>query len=327
MRSDNRDKAMRIFEALSGVDSELLERSEKSSKRAATIPVRWSRALAACFCLIVLGALAGGVYRMKFAEGGMNQSSSSAGGASLMQEQAAMYEAAPENENGAGGASWGDDTMPEDTTTDRTDVTGDGGSYDMAQRQSGFAEASGEIEDLGSCLAGEGEKLVLEEARAVEFLGGYVPEQVPEGYIFENAILHYDSDLQENISLSVCWTKGLDDIFLSIRRVDVDSVFAAHTGQLRMADVEEPETYDVSLYEIPYAETVPEEYREVFDHPVFLAADLTPELIQSRMKIIVDAGDTETPSGRFGVLYGDVLVEFNGDLPPEQVWELFCQME
>ncbi len=92
-------------------------------------------------------------------------------------------------------------------------------------------------------------------------------------------------------------------------------------------DIARAEIYDVRLYEIPYGETVPEEYREVFQDPVFAVEDLSLEVIESRMASYNDSGDTDTPRGNFRVLYPDgVLVRFNGRGTPEEIWEMFCSM-
>lgn len=62
------DQAIRLFEALSGVDEELLERSNRKAGGKATNVRRlfWrnGRAMAACICLIVVGAAAWSGYRL-----------------------------------------------------------------------------------------------------------------------------------------------------------------------------------------------------------------------------------------------------------------------
>ena len=93
-------------------------------------------------------------------------------------------------------------------------------------------------------------------------------------------------------------------------------------------DVEKPETYDERMYSIPYAESVPEEYRQSVNDPTFAREDLTLEIIKSRMLSYSDSGDTDTPRGNFSVLCSDgVLVRFNGRGTAEEIWEMFCSME
>lgn len=98
-------------------------------------------------------------------------------------------------------------------------------------------------------------------------------------------------------------------------------------GTVETVDVEKPEIYDERLYEVPYGETVPEEYRQVFQDPVFALEDFSLEIVESRMKAYEDSGDTATPRGNFKVLYPDgVLVSFNGRGTAQEIWDMFCSM-
>ena len=121
--------------------------------------------------------------------------------------------------------------------------------------------------------------------------------------------------------LTLLWSKGEDDILLSIQETDS----TAETGGT--VDVEKPETYDARLYELPYGDTVPEEYREAFMDPVFAKDDFSLEIVRSRViSYPGDGGDTDTPGGWFSVLYDGVLVYFNGRGTPEEIWEMFASM-
>ena len=85
----------------------------------------------------------------------------------------------------------------------------------------------------------------------------------------------------------------------------------------------ELEVLYLSLYDIPYAETVPEEYRVCFDNPIFMQKDISLDLVQSRMKVVADAGDTGTPRGNFSIIYPEgILLDFNGDGTAEEIWEM-----
>ena len=169
--------------------------------------------------------------------------------------------------------------------------------------------------DMDGCLPLQAQKLTEAEARGTEVLGSYVPTVLPKGYGFESASRNLDRQ-EENLTL--CWSRGMDSILLGIEKPDSapDTV-----------DIARAETYDVRLYEIPYGETVPEEYREIFQDPVFAIEDLSLEIIRSRVASYQDRGDTATPRGNFRVLYPDgVLVRFNGRGTPEEIWEMFCSM-
>ena len=75
-----------------------------------------------------------------------------------------------------------------------------------------------------------------------------------------------------------------------------------------VADLEQ---YDLSLYPIPRADSVPEELREVVDHPIFQKEELCQEAVQRRAYTVEDAGDSQGPRMSFGVRYGDMVVELS----------------
>lgn len=155
-----------------------------------------------------------------------------------------------------------------------------------------------------------------QEARRMERLGEYVPRTLPEGYGFERA--YSDPDLgRENLTVS--WSRGMDLILLHLEVAE---------GTVETVDIQKPETYDQRLYEIPYGETVPEEYRQAFWNPVFALDDFSLEIAESRMMIYEDSGDTDTPRGNFKVLYPDgVLASFNGRGTAQEIWEMFSSMK
>ncbi len=144
------------------------------------------------------------------------------------------------------------------------------------------------------------EALTLEEAYAEE-LGAYLPTQIPQGFSCESAWRELGQDRNY---LSVCWTGYYTyiDVTVSLTEEPVE-----------VTDVNEPERYDERLYSIPLCDSVPPEYREEFDDPVFRYEDLTPEVIEARMRYIgEDAGDLPGYRGNFSVLYGeDTLVRYS----------------
>ena len=156
---------------------------------------------------------------------------------------------------------------------------------------------------------------MLAQAREDAVLGAYVPTALPAGYAFEEG--HRVTESQEP-NMTLCWIRGMDSITLHLERT---------ANPPATVDVEETESYDQRLYEVPYGETVPEEYRQTFDNPVFAVEDFNLEIVKSRMKSYDDQGDTDTPRGNFSVLYeGGVLIRFNGRGTAEEIWEMFCSM-
>lgn len=320
-------KAIRIFEALSGVDEELLARSEEGTAK--VLPLwRYSKVIAACFCLIVAGGLTWGAFRVSF------QSEKSTDQAMPR----SMEEIAEEIT-----ADVTEDEMPRSMEEITADIT-DG----AAQDDSGAGSSTGQYSMSGGSENNEGallerdmqpetddfpvqqaavecveeksddtrQRIEEKEAYATEGLGAYIPAVLPAGYAFEGAYRKQNPDTGEYDSINITWTKGMDSIFLTVEK--------AEASNIALTDLSKPETYNVHLYDIPYGETVPREYWEAFNNPVFGAADLSLELIEARMKAVQDLGDTGTPRGDFSVLYeNDVLIRFNGDGTAQEIWEMF----
>lgn len=283
---DKQSGAMRIFEALSSVDEELLERSEEKTK---VLPFRKAtRIMAACASLLVVGLVTW--TGVQYLGGG---------------DKFASDLAAPESMNEM------EKELKVEATVESATVTQD--SISGANAEEGAGETHGAMWDCESVMVQNQKELSWEELRAVEVLGEYVPAVVPEGYLFESGYMLDESEIH------ICWSKGMDTIMLTVMNYE-----DRQEVRERIVDISKPETYDVHLYEIPYADTVPEEYRAVFSNPIFRENDLTAEVVQTRMKSVADAGDTDTPRGNFAVLYeSGVLVRFNGDGSPMRIWEMF----
>ena len=85
----------------------------------------------------------------------------------------------------------------------------------------------------------------------------------------------------------------------------------------------------MSLYPIPRAESIPSELWEYVNNPVFLAEELTLDVVKARAYYVDnDRGDTPGWRMDFNVLYRDVVVDVNiKGISPEQVWEMFADLE
>lgn len=359
-------KAVRIMEALSGTDEALLARCEDAGKGGTVRKVipfrRYGRAAAACFALVALGTLCYGTYAFVTWDKADNSESLLAGlaGSDYM-ENAAADTAAPQMSDGydgdtgaAGGNGAGTmngDAEPgipaaqpeeyeielsadkpqqqlsgevENRTTDgiadeKREMTEDAAG-DSANSATPVMESCGLPRDKRPLLT-------LEEAQKTATVGAYIPTVLPKGYVLESIRGRSpDTSVQE---LSLSWTKGMDNVSLYITDYYVIAKGPAWEElNGRIVDVSKPETYDVRLYEIPYGQTVPEQYRSIFDNPVFRAEDFTIELVEARMKTVEDSGDTSTPRGNFSVLYEDgVLVRFTGKATAAQVWDMFSSIQ
>lgn len=300
--------AVRIFEALSGVDEELLVRSEEKVR-----PIwYYGKVLAACLCFVVMGALLWNV-------GTMQKTSMNFSGSTDTAPAMAVEEAACENETALEGylaGSGTDDGALKDVITEsRLEDAGEEKKGAAVSETTGAEKKKTIVSATSGAIVANGQReLTLKEAGAVAVLGEYIPTAIPTGYVFESAWLTENSMTQETEQISLCWTKGMDDIHITVSFAVAD---------VETVDVSQTETYDVYQYAIPYASTVPEEYRTTFHNPVFAEADFTQEIVEMRMKVVEEAGDTDTPGGNFAVLYeSGVLVEFNGNGDAESVYAL-----
>lgn len=151
----------------------------------------------------------------------------------------------------------------------------------------------------------------LAQAQAEPDFGRYLPAELPAGFA-ESSIRRFrfgDADY-----LSALWSKGLNDLSWVV------SPFTEEDAR-RLTGVDELENYDLSLYPIPRAESVPEELREIVDDPIFAAEELTPEAVSRRAYRVNDAGDSNGWRMRFSVRYGDVVVSVSSKgVSPEWLW-------
>lgn len=347
----SQEYALRIMEALSGVDEELLEKSGRSvsGNRAGRSVWRTAGTWAAVLCLMAAGAAGWQGYRMM-----QRAESDSTGGEGMSQnyyesmelaredteedgpEEAPDDNAAAPYSGGTAGEKEGDQapratSLPEEgrgpeapsAESDTDDLPGnenaikDGADEGMKEDRILEEKKEGAEEEPSECpLKRNAGTYTEEEARKLEGLGEYIPDKLPEGYVFSAA--GSDPDLgREN--LTVCWERETDQILLYLEKTEENMV---------TVDMQKPETYDVRLYELPFEDTVPEEYRDGFGDPVFALADFELEAVKSRMYLSGDGGREDTPEGNFRVLYpGNIVISFRGRGTAEEIWEMFCSMK
>lgn len=336
------DEAMRIMEALSGVDEELLARCEAAGRRTGKTGKQSGyarRYLGRCAAALVLAAV--GIVSWK----GFQVSRDMLGDNSMTggSPEAVSMENFGQDVGGDLKSGWGlnleilPEEMPEMNGIEGAVTKSEEKSAFDSAESDGLAPESGDITDYtrafaeslitGCPMEPAKKSLTEEEARQVEILGDYVPVKLPAGYVFESAAYRAGAGRQDDEEvnsegqgrLTVCWSRGMDGIVLSIWQADGDAV--------KTVDVRKAETYDERLYEIPYGESVPAEYREDFLNPVFAKDDFSLEIVRSRViSYSGDSGDTATPRGCFSVLYDGVMVSFNGRGTPEEIWEMFASM-
>ena len=158
-----------------------------------------------------------------------------------------------------------------------------------------------------------------EEAMADEKFGDYVPADVPDGFTFENAWREWG---QNRNYLFLRWTGYYTNI-------SIDIWDASTWGDFPITDPADREKYDVSLYTIPYADSVPEEYWQEFGRPVFAIEDVTPEVVAARMRYVDDdSGDVDSWRGDFSVYYEseNVVVQYDLDgVTPQEAYDLILK--
>ena len=163
------------------------------------------------------------------------------------------------------------------------------------------------------------ERLTLHEARNDPDFGAYLPENVPSRFSFESAqrVINQDTN-----NLFVYWNVGSE--YIDWRVSKLTDYYYEH-----IVSVSEREKYDMALYSIPLADSVPRELWEYVDNPVFIAEELTFGIIQARAYWVgSDRGDTSGWRMRFSVLYGDDVIELDiKGVSPEQVWEVFAELK
>lgn len=137
--------------------------------------------------------------------------------------------------------------------------------------------------------------LTYAEALADPSFGGFIPQELPEGFSMREA--HRDGDFLFISFEQPVGNTDYRELVLSTARAEPDDA-------KRTVDADAVESYDVHLYEIPWADSVPGEYLDTFDHPLFRAEDLSPQVIARRVYDHRETGD-EHVAADFEVLSGD----------------------
>ncbi len=146
-------------------------------------------------------------------------------------------------------------------------------------------------------------KLTWEEAQAEADFGAYLPEEIPAGFTAEE-LRRYQS-LQYDF-LRCLFTQGMAELRWEVRYFQPEDA-------KRLTRVSQRENYDLALYPIPRAETVPEALWEIVNDPIFDIGELTREAVWARAYQVQDAGDVDGwRINAFCVRFGDVLVKVSG---------------
>lgn len=146
------------------------------------------------------------------------------------------------------------------------------------------------------------DRLTEDEAYTETDFGRYLPE-VPNNYQFNDAVRFIN---QESNLLRASWSQEFDDLSIRISNLSEDD-------KNRIISINDTTLYDMSLYPIPWSESVPRDISEIVDNPIFKIEELTLDAIKMREYTLNDSGDTNRIHMRFSVLYDDVIVEVSSE--------------
>lgn len=159
------------------------------------------------------------------------------------------------------------------------------------------------------------ETMRLEEAQRSEPFGGYMLSEAPNGFTAETIRRYQDENANY---LRGVWTKGEG----SFDEIDWQVSFYDEAMENRVTSVDDTKNYDLSLYPLPFADSVPEELFEIVDCPIFNIDELTLKAVSRRAYFINESNDTAETRMSFGVRYGDIVVEVTTKgVSPEWVYE------
>lgn len=215
-----KEQAFRLMQALSGVDEELLERSEEENRKHWTgiyyFMGKYGKTCAAVFCIVTLGAALWARETI-----GLHSDDKMAGGAvEHVAEQ--LTEGVAEE---AAIAETGIEDAAKEETPQEAYQTGM-----MADKDTGtWKEPQWTAEKKEMLVSEEAEKsngaaehagmISLEEAYAIQNLGKYIPTELPEGYAFQYASDNGMKGMQNGVTL--LWCNGESELWLHITQTDM----------------------------------------------------------------------------------------------------------
>lgn len=129
--------------------------------------------------------------------------------------------------------------------------------------------------------------------------GAYLPIEPPAGFA-EEAVRRYMD--QNHDYLSGLWTKGYHELRWKVSHFDAEA-------EKRLTHIGDTEKYDLSLYPIPRAESVPSQLQEIVDNPVFYAEELTEAAVMARTYQLAESGEAPAWHTVFSVKFDDIVIE------------------
>jgi len=143
--------------------------------------------------------------------------------------------------------------------------------------------------------------LALDEALADPDFGALLPLNIPPGMEFGTGARIVNQDTN---SLSADWSKPWESSLLwnISEATDFDTA--------RVISPEDRHKYDISLYAIPWMDSVPPEYINYLNDPLFLLEDITREVLYARVD---ESRMVRGLRMNFSVLVGDIVIRISAD--------------
>ena len=170
--------------------------------------------------------------------------------------------------------------------------------------------------DLSAVVADEipewfDKSLSHQEALNDSDFGTFMLREVPSGFVAESIRRYKD---QTADYLSGLWTSGYDELWWKVYTL-------SEADEGRLTSIADRENYDLSLYPIPRASSVPDDLREIVDNPIFSTDELTMDAVWARAYTTGESGDSKGWRMAFSVRYGDTIVEVRTKgIDPEWVY-------
>lgn len=333
-----------LFREIGEIDEAYVEEAERA-RRSRRISPWTGRALVTAASLILCVGV--GYVALQLTRGGMSKTDSASGG-NAMEAAQELYSMAEANDQMADGATpeegsfeleeaqqdeGADQAQAEALSVMEAKAGGTAGSLSEPREEGAEQERNSlvqgsynDTEDeavltsptsdslITECVEKIGPQMELpwEVARTDAVYGHYVDVQVPEGY-------SYSSGTRSEQTLHVIWHKGMtEEIRISCQHAD-ESV----SGWL--VDTDNPEEYDLGLYTIPWADSMPGELRQKIESATFRPDQISQEIVTARSyQVESDQGDVSGWRTQIAILYSNnVLVEIRSKGPsPEEIYAL-----
>jgi hypothetical protein len=266
--SSDTDKALRIMEAFSAVDEELLYRAEHKNKQGKITYInsrltKATRYLAACAVLAVIGIGSFAVFTLN-----TSKSLDSSGSTNDMAQKAAVVTENEETASEAGVQS--QKPMMQETENGEAAAT---------------KEDAATTEGASESLQDSRVEVSLDAAKSTERTGAHIPDELPEGYTLISCRSIPEGFSYNDIYLK--WSNASDtitveisDYYLVYDGLDLIYGSSVSIGNISIEDVESRCTYNDGKTDF----TIDRKFDDGVYATVTINADITPEEILAILK-------------------------------------------